>query len=124
MKKLIYFLMGALLMLIAVSCNKDSVLSPLEGTKWRTKVNGLYSSTREFTLTFSDDGNTVTWNNDGAIINGTYAYSNNNKEVLFSGLKDESYTLTKAYKSVKPGCLVVDVAIGTSFTHLVFSPEQ
>ena len=123
MKKLLYLFLAALMMLTAVSCKKDNVIS-VEGTTWRTTVDLLYSSTTEHTLIFSADDNTVTWMIDDYSINGTYAYSENHEEVLLSGLKDKYYTLTKAYKSIKPDCLVVDAAVGTSYTHFVFDKEQ
>ena len=123
MKKLLFLSMAALMMLTAVSCKKDNVIS-VEGTTWRTTIQGLYNSTREHSLIFSADDNTVTWMIDDYSINGTYAYSENHEEVLLSGLKDKDYTLTKAYKSIEPGRLVVDAAVGTSYTHFVFDKEQ
>lgn len=123
MKKLLYLSMAALMMLTAVSCKKDNVIS-VEGTTWRTTVTFLYSSTTKHTLVFSAEDNKVTWTIDGSSIDGTYAYSENHEEVLLSGLKDKYYTLTKAYKSIKPGRLVVDAAVGTSYTHFVFDKEQ
>ena len=125
MKKLLYLSMAALLMLTAASCEKDNVIS-VEGTTWRTTIQGLYNSTREHTLIFSADDNTVTWKIDGSPITGTFAYSENHEEVLLSGLKDKNYTLTKAYKSKKPGRLAVVAAVGssdTSFTTFVFDKE-
>ena len=123
MKKLLYISLAILLMLTGVSCKKDNVIS-VEGTTWRTTIQGLYNSTREHSLIFSADDNTVTWMIDDYSINGTYAYSENHEEVLLSGLKDKYYTLTKAYKSIEPGRLVVDAAVGTSYTHFVFDKEQ
>ena len=125
MKKLLYLSMAALMMLTAVSCKKDNVIS-VEGTTWQTTVTFLYSSTTKHTLVFSADDNTVTWKIDDYPINGTYAYSENHEEVLLSGLKDKNYTLTKAYKSKKPGRLAVVAAVGssdTSFTTFVFDKE-
>ena len=123
MNKLLYISLAILLMLTGVSCKKDNVIS-VEGTTWRTTIQGLYNSTREHSLIFSADDNTVTWMIDDYSINGTYAYSENHEEVLLSGLKDKYYTLTKAYKSIEPGRLVVDAAVGTSYTHFVFDKEQ
>ena len=121
MKKAIFVLSLALTLLVA-GCNKDNLKTlELEGTTWRADASFLYSSGRDYVLTFSADDNTVTWQNASKPIKGTYTYSENNKEVIFSGLQDE-FTLSKGYRS-KSGGLVVDVIVNTSMTHIVFEKE-
>ena len=123
MKKAIFVLSLALTLLVT-GCNKDN-LQPLvlEGTTWRADAGFLYPSGKwDYVLTFSADDNTVTWKNGSKPIKGTYSYSENNKEVIFSGLTEDNFTLSKGYSS-KSGRLVVDVLLSTSMTHIVFEKE-